>query len=145
MRSAGSSPPESPPEAAAVFFVDESLGSIKVPTALRQLGVRVEIHADHFAPGTPDRLWLAVVGERGWATLTKDRHVRTRQSEVAQIIESNSVAFVLASANLSGEEMAAAYVKALPRMLNMLRNTRRPFVAQVSVTGKVELVALPKT
>jgi PIN domain-containing protein len=115
-----------------------------VPAALREQGVRVEVHADHFHPGTADRDWLAEVGRRGWAILTKDRHVRTRQNEIAQIIEANAAAFVLASAGLSGEDMANAYVKALRRMLNMLRDTRRPFVARVSITGEVELLAVPK-
>lgn len=115
-----------------------------MPAALREQGVRVEIHADHFRPGTPDREWLAMVGRRGWAILTKDRHVRTRQTEIAQIIEARGAAFVLASAGLSGEEMAIAYVKALRRMLNMLRDTRRPFVAKVSVTGEVDLLTVSK-
>jgi hypothetical protein len=87
---------------------------------------------------------LAAVARRGWAILTKDRHVRTRQNEIAQIIEAGGAAFVLASAGLSGEDMANAYVRALKRMLNMLRDTRRPFVARVSITGEVELLAVPK-
>jgi PIN like domain len=115
-----------------------------VPAALRERGVRVEVHADHFSPGTPDRVWLAEVGRHGWAILTKDRHVRTRQTEIAQIIEARGAAFVLASAGLSGEDMANAYVKALRRMLNMLRDTPRPFVARVSITGEVELLVVPK-
>jgi hypothetical protein len=45
---------------------------------------------------------------------------------------------------LSGEDMANAYVRALKRMLNMLRDTRRPFVARVSITGEVELLAVHK-
>ena len=49
-------------------------------------------------------------------------------------------AFVLTSTDLTGPEMAEAYVKALPRMKGMLVGQPRPFIAQVSASGAVKLI-----
>jgi hypothetical protein len=56
-----------------VFFVERSLGRRVVADALRQAGVRVEIHADYFADRTEDPVWLSQVGPRGWIVLMKDK------------------------------------------------------------------------
>lgn len=65
-----------PTEPRPTFFVDRSLGARDVPEALRSAGVLVEVHDDHFAPDTPDIVWLAEVGARGWIVLTKDSRIR---------------------------------------------------------------------
>jgi hypothetical protein len=140
-RSGASCLPKPPPDPNVTFFVDESLGSRKVPDALRALGCKVEWHGDHFAAGTPDVEWLGEVSRRGWVILTKDRHIRTRQTELAQIIAAGGVAFVLATAGTTGDENAAAFVTAYRRMVNMVRSTPRPFLARVSASGVVTLVA----
>jgi len=53
------------------FFVDWCFGKTIV-AALHKAGAKVEHHGDHFAPETPDTLWLPTVGQRGWIVLTKD-------------------------------------------------------------------------
>src|SRR5438094_3502495 len=72
----------SPKRPEAVYFVDRYLGRRIVPEALRQAGMRVEVHDDHFAADAPDVQWIAVGGQRGWVVLTKDERIRRRSSEL---------------------------------------------------------------
>jgi hypothetical protein len=44
---------------------------------------------------------------------------------------------------MSGDEMALAFVAALPAMLRMVARKPRPFVARVSAGGELEMLALP--
>jgi hypothetical protein len=59
------------------FFIDRSLGSGIVATALRGAGETVVIHDTVFDADTADVTWLAEAGKRGWVVLTKD--ARTHQ------------------------------------------------------------------
>lgn len=56
--------PDSP-----TFFVDRCLGRYVFPSPLREPGLRVEVHDDHFADAAPDGEWLPAVGERGWVVI----------------------------------------------------------------------------
>ena len=110
---------EKPPDA-FVFFLDRNLGTKQVATALRQAGVVVEIHNDHFPPGVDDEEWLLKAGKRGWIVLTKNDRTRYRTPERTALMKARVVLFALASGNLHGEEMAQPFVKALPRMHRFL-------------------------
>jgi hypothetical protein len=120
--------------------VDRALGTITVAAALRSAGCTVEIHDQHFAPDAKDTEWLPEVGRRGWAVLTKDHHIRTRQSELVALLKAGVAAFVLTAGDLSGPEMAAAFVRALPKIKRMLVGEPRPFIARVSPAGVVTLI-----
>jgi hypothetical protein len=127
-----------------VFFLDRSLGKHKVAAALRQAGAHVEIHDDHFAPDERDRDWLLEVGARRWVVLTKDRRIRYRGPELAALLAARVAAFVLTAGNLTGEEMAAVFVKALPAMCRFAIRHEPPFVARVTRIGTVAML-LPGT
>ena len=133
--SSGSRPPEP-----LVFFIDRSLGRKIVAQALREIGETVEIHDDHFAPDAKDEDWLFEVGKRGWIVLTKDDRIRYRVTERTAIASAKVRAFVLTSTQLQGTEMAAAFIKALPRIKRIVASNAPPFIARVSRTGKVALL-----
>lgn len=120
--------------------MDRALGTITVAGALRSAGCTVEIHDDHFAQDAKDAEWLSAVGRRGWVVLTKDHHVRTRQNELIALLAAGVAAFVLTSGDLSGPEMAEAFVRALPKMNRVLVGQPRPFIARVSPGGAVTLL-----
>jgi hypothetical protein len=48
-------------------------------------------------------------------------------------------AFILVSGNLSGQEMAQIFVKALPRMTRFASRNSPPFIAKIFRDGSVEL------
>jgi len=114
------------------------LGKHDVANALRSLDARVEVHADHFAPDTPDAQWLPVVGKKGWVVLTRDRHILTRTLEIIALLKANTHAFVLKSrSELTGAEMAAAFMAAYPHMDRLIASHTPPFLARVTATGHV--------
>ncbi len=119
-RNSGSTPPERP-----VLFVDRSLGRRQVPQALREAGAAVEIHDDHFAPDMADERWLAEVANRGWTVLTKDRRIRYRPNEIAAIRNAGALAVVLTAGNLTGDDMAAIFVRALRGIERLARSSPR--------------------
>ncbi len=120
--------------------MDRALGTATVARALQGASSSVEIHDRHFAPGAKDTEWLPEVGRRGWVVLTKDHHIRTRQSELVALLSAGVAAFVLTAGDLSGPEMAEAFVRALPKMNRMLVGQPRPFIARVSPRGVVTLI-----
>jgi len=123
-----------------VFFLDRNLGTKHVASALRATGVTVEVHNDHFLQDAKDEVWLPEVGKRGWVVLTKDDRIRYRPTELAAVIDAHVALFALASGNLNGEEMAQAFVAALPRMTRVLAKYRPPFIAKVTRSGEVSIV-----
>jgi len=128
-----------PPEP-STFFVDHSLGNKKVAAALRLIGVPVEVHEDHFPINARDEEWILEVGQRGWIVLTKDDRIRYRLVERAALVKAQVAMFTLTSGNLTGEEMAQAFVKALPRIYRFLAKHRPPFIARITRSGEVSMI-----
>lgn len=104
-------------------------------------GAEVILHDDLFPHATEDEVWLPEVGRKGWVLLTKDDRLR-RDSVQREILLAVGVrAFVLSDAELTGPEMAAAYVRALLRMLRIANAHRGGFIASVSPLGGVRVIA----
>ncbi|MFN0107481.1 MAG: hypothetical protein ACKVZH_01400 [Blastocatellia bacterium] len=122
-----------------VFFVDRSLGKNDVPNALREQEVKVEIHSDHFPDDAPDELWLVECGQNDWVVLAKDKQIRYNELERLALLNAGVASFILISGNLSGAEMASAYIKALPKIASYLSNQKKPFIAKVDKAGGVRL------
>jgi predicted nuclease of predicted toxin-antitoxin system len=102
-------------------------------------GLAVEIHDDHFARDEEDRVWLTATGERGWVILTKDQRLRYRPLEIAALRASQARVFVLTAGNLRGSEIAAVFLKSLPRIFKILHRIPGPFVARLSQSGHVTI------
>lgn len=122
-----------------VFFLDRSLGRQRLAAYLRQQGLRVEVHDDHFLPDARDEEWLRSVGSRGWVVISKDSRIRYRPLEIAMLIRHGVRAFVLTRGDWTADEMAEAILKALPRISTILRRHRKGFVATISRGGYVVL------
>lgn len=125
------------PRSEATFFLDSALGRDVVASALRKQGLNVVVHDDIFSPGTPDADWLRHVGMEGWIVLTKDLRIRYRTNERDALFRAGVRAFVLRGGNLTGEQMAAALVQALPKIQRLIRKQAAPFIAGVSANGAV--------
>lgn len=123
-----------------VFFVDRSLGRHVVADALRAAGAPIEVHDDHFPQDAPDEVWLPVVGQRGWAVITKDDRIRYRQAETTAAVAAGVALFIFVGKAMRGAAIADALVKALPAMVELIETHKRPFVAKVSRGGAVNLL-----
>jgi predicted nuclease of predicted toxin-antitoxin system len=121
------------------FFIDRCLGSKKVAFALRQAGLTVEIHADHFAPDALDIEWLPQVGEQEWVVLTKDANISRRTLEKMAVARAGIRLFILASQNLASVEMIDIIVEATEPMKNLVYNHPAPFIAKIYRNHQVEI------
>lgn len=120
-----------------VFFIDRCLGSVRLAAALRQSGITVEIHDDHFPKDAQDEDWLPEVGKRGWIVLTKDSRIAKRTSERLAVASANIRMFVLASQNLPGQDMVEVFRKAFMAMQAFTRKNPSPFIAKIYKSGEV--------
>lgn len=122
----------------SVFFTDECL-AVKVPQALRAAGWRIEICGYHFAPRTPDEVWLPKVGVVGWLVLTKDKAIRRKPWEMEKVINYGVRMFTLPSGNMTADQMAEVFSTNRLKIGRLLHHHPEPFVAVVSRSG-VDLV-----
>ena len=132
------------PRRPITYFIDRSLGDRIVAEALRTHGLTVHVHKDYFPPDAKDEDWLREVGQRRWVVLTKDKMLCYRETEITALLAAKARAFVLTSGNLRADEMAAAFIKALPKMEHCLRKVKGPFVARVTRGGKTDLLMTPR-
>jgi hypothetical protein len=99
-----------------------------VPSALRAAGAKVVTHDEHFDADTPDEVWLAEAGGRGWIVLTQDQHIRYRATELRALTEAGVLAFVIVAAGATGAELGGLLGRALRRMSAVTASAQRPAV-----------------
>ncbi len=91
---------------------------------------------------TPDDIWLAYAGERGWVVITKDYNIRRHRVALNALIRNRVKAFVLTDPHQIAEEMAETIVRALPRIRRLATNHPPPFIARIAKSGIVSLIPL---
>lgn len=134
MPSSTSKPPKPP-----VFFIDRSLSKNIFARAFSAAGLRHELHDDHFAPDTPDTVWIEAVAKRGWVILTVDKRIRYNPPEKKAFITAKAYAFMLATRQaLKASEMAELYLKAAAAMTHALAEHEAPVIFKVYQDGRVE-------
>ena len=112
-----------------VYFTDRDLGT-RFPDVLRDAGLTVERHADHFVHDAPDEEWLAEVGRRGWIALTHNRRIRYTPNERQAVID-HRVSLLVMVGHAPFADLAHAFVATLPRIERFLRPHEPPFIAKV--------------
>jgi predicted nuclease of predicted toxin-antitoxin system len=135
-----SKPPEEP-----TFFLDRSLGKYTVAAALRAAGVKLLVHDDLFPQTATDVEWLSEAGKKHWLVLTKDERIRFHIAEIEALRRANVKAFVLtARKDLTGQEMAEIFLKALPKIRRLATKQQPPFIAKVGRDGSVTMLEIKK-
>lgn len=99
------------------------------------------VHDEQFPPDARDADWLPEVGAKNWVVLTNDRHIRYRPLELAALRASKVRAFVFTKGNLTAEEMAAVFLRSLPKVYRLLRKKKGPFIAAISRHSDVRLIS----
>ncbi len=119
------------------LFLDRALDFDTLYNALVKAGASVMRHRDHFEDDARDPDWLPVVGHQGWAVLTKDKAMQHSEIEKAAIRNARVRVFILVRSDLSGDEIASIFVKALPSITKIIRNDTPPFIAKIYRDGSV--------
>jgi hypothetical protein len=128
------------PLEAVTFFIDRNLGARLLAAALRSAGAKVEVHDDHFPQDTPDTNWLSEVGRRGWVVLSKDVRIRRDKEERAALLEAGVKAFLLTQQGLTGEDMAAIFLRALAEMARRAARAKCGFICTVARHGQIAVI-----
>lgn len=121
-----------------VYFTDRDLGK-RFPEILKSAGIRVELHQDHFAPDTPDEIWLEAVGSRGWIALTHDRRIRYKPNERDAVMR-HGVALLVIIGAAPFPELARAFVATVPGVERFLVRHKPPFIAKVYRPSPAEML-----
>jgi hypothetical protein len=120
-----------------IFFTDRDLGK-NFPNILKEAGIPVEKHSDHFADNAKDEEWLTVIGKRGWYAVTHDRKIRYKPNEKAAVRKFGVGLFVVVG-KASFPELANNFVITHPRIIRFVRKHPRPFIAKIyraNIKGK---------
>ena len=112
-----------------VFFADRDLGK-QFPRILREAGLTVERHDDHFRPDTPDEEWLAEAGRRGWIAITHDKRIRYKPNELAAVM-AHQVSLLVLIGRPPMADLATSFVATSERILRFAREHRPPYIAKV--------------
>jgi hypothetical protein len=102
----------------------------------------VVIHDDLSVPNTPDEDWLGAVGKKQLIVLSRDGAIRRRPNERRAIEEAKVVAFLLTSANLTGQEMGELFARALPRRAALATLTKGPAIFTFGKSGRPPCLSL---
>jgi hypothetical protein len=116
-----------------IFFTDRDLGR-QFPALLRDAGVRLERHDDHFGPDTPDEEWIGEIGRRGWIAVSRDARIRYSPLALSVLMESGTKLFVLVG-KLATVEAAEAFLKWRAKITETVASERGPFIAKIRRDG----------
>jgi len=122
-------PSSSKPLPNPVFFTDRDLGHL-LPETLREGGLIVERHDDHFGPLTPDVEWLEEVGRRGWVALSHNKQIRYNSEERDMVMRAGVPLFLLIGKH-PHPVLAQNLVQTIPRLLGFLEDHEPPFIARI--------------
>lgn len=115
--------PASPPR--LNFFVDGSLGRIKVPTLLRAAGIELRTLAEVYGIPADERVadleWLELAGNHSWPILMKDGRIRRNPAERAALVQHGVQAFCLTNGNILAAAMADEFLAAMDRIVEACR------------------------
>ncbi len=112
-----------------IFFTDRDLGK-KFPSILRESGINVESHVDHFSEQTKDEIWLNEIGRRGWFAITHDQRIRYKPNEIAAV-KKYDVGLFIVIGKAPFSELAYNFAATLPKIAKFINHNPRPFIAKI--------------
>lgn len=124
-----------------VYFTDRDLGTA-FPEILKNAGLAVERHRDHFPPDCPDEDWLAEVGRREWVALSHDARIRYKPNELAAVIR-HRVRLLVIVGKTPFPALAASFVATRGPVEIFLAHAPAPIIAKVYRATPAELAKNP--
>lgn len=131
-----------PPPNETVFYLDESIFSYALLSAVQGAGIRVERVGVAVPRGTDDDTWLEVVGKNGWVALTRDQRIRYRTLERRALIRHGVGSFTFTGGQATGAQTAQRVLELLPRFTAIAKSELRPFLFTFGLNGPLARVKL---
>jgi hypothetical protein len=118
------------------------LGRFQCANGLRDRGLKVEVHYDHFADDAPDEEWIPRCAQQKWVIITGDiwGHGRKEAAQIRAVASGRVRVFQLATNDIPSELWAQAILKAERKILKILKHNKGPFMARVTPGGRVTLL-----
>ena len=112
-----------------IFFTDRDLGNI-FPRILRDAGLTVEKHDDHFDQNTLDEVWLSEVGRRGWVAISRNFRIRYQPNERDAVMRAGTRLFIVIG-KVPHQQLAENFVATVNKVDHFVKNTSAPFIARI--------------
>jgi hypothetical protein len=111
-----------------VFYLDESIYSRVLASAMSAAGAHVRIPADLAGFGAADEKWLALAATSNWVILMRDQRVRYRELEKRALNQAVAGAFVFTRGQATATDTAVIVCRLLRKFANIHRSERKPFL-----------------
>jgi PIN like domain len=108
--------------------------------ALQQRGRVVHMHRQVFPDGTPDRVWIPDVAERGWIIVTRDRRLQNRHIEWMAFLRARARVLWFKGDRASGTDITEAFLSALPAVDEITARLAPPYILKIALSGGVEQI-----
>lgn len=125
-----------------VYFTDRDLG-LRFPEILREAGLQVQRHQDHFKHNTADEKWLATIGRKKWVAITHNLRIRYTPNERAAVIRHN-VRLLVIVGKAPFPELARFFVNTSGRIAAFLERNPPPLIAKIYRASPSDLEHDPK-
>lgn len=114
-----------------IFFTDRDLSSNIFVTILRNAGLTVEKHDDHFDQNTTDDVWLPAVGQRGWIALSRNADIYYQNNERDAMFRAGTRLFIVIGSKATFPDLANNLVTCLHKIEQFLKTHPPPFIARI--------------
>lgn len=129
----------------SVFYLDESIYSRALVTAMQSMGAQVRTPADVVGFGAADEHWLNAVAKLQWIVLMRDQRVRYRSLERNALTDAGVGAFVFTGGQATAAETAEVILRILTKLANIHRSEVRPFLYSFGLAGSLSRIKLRRT
>lgn len=107
---------------------------------LRELGLTVELHDEHFRQEERDEVWIPHVSQQGWVILTLDERIRFNKVEKTMLLVYGARVILLPNPSQRTPgwllQVAEEFAKAQAQVERFINKTPPPFVARFQVIHK---------
>lgn len=123
-----------------VFVLDENLGTRILPSHLRAAGFEVRTFSGLGMAGEQDPWAFYYCGKNNYCLITSDKKFMDPFTHMAAIQLGKARIFAFTSGDENMNRRAAAFVKAKPKILRLIKRQQAPFVASIGLSAEVILV-----
>ncbi len=126
------------------LFFDRNTGKT-LPETLQRLKCPIPItyfNAERFKDDTPDDVWMATAGAKQWTVIGHDKKFHLISAEATAVKQHNLGCFYLARASGPMWDKCMLFMRAYDRMIELAKNTPRPFIYRVAANGRISRVKL---
>ena len=126
----------------AFFYLDESIYSRALDSAMQAAGANVRRVGADVSYGSPDEVWLEIVGKNKWIALMRDQRIRRRRLEIEALKAHGVAAFAFTGGQETAQQTAQTICPLLVKFANMIVSEPKPFLYTFGVSGTLSKVKL---